>query len=643
MTSTEYIKSLEKKVSEVCQADADTLQESCADCLQLEGLLGRPESSTKSTPIEHDPPSASPSEKGSADDVIEMIVDRDDGSRRSSRLSGTVPEAHPSLDPTQAFGGLSLLKRVHKLCKHVSRQKQDGENYLDEDDLSMGFEVAPPESDGSTSWEAFALLPDRPTIDRAIEILASEACCNMQFLDSATLHAAADEVFAELEDDSTPHARQPLALIYSAMALSRLHHPVEPGDKKLRKSPGVSGIRYFRAARAFLDPANCRSVMSLQTLLCMILYTNGTSMMSTCYSYICMAVAASLQLGIFADLGADNDMPEEERSKRRRTFTVLSIADTYVTTSLGLPRTLRDIDPERSLPTTVPPSDVRDPLFGTYMHAELIQILAMTVESNHPFTQPIESKNGTYGVEYRKIVATEVAIPIFEYVRGFVLTCLPQEKLAAWIGRLQELSLPAALVANGENLRSQLMLRLYYAHVQMVLYRPFLHHALRSPKQMGRTSLKAYACGSDCVKAAMQAVWLLERLEASAMFSSALWFIKLIVSFTAAILSLFVTCNYGAPTVDETADAVRRMRELCARHSRESDALKRCLEFLESIPRQGPHSDYDTKASMWNCFSQSTSSFADVFHEPGSERAEDDDMLQALSLPHLMSFVNCRL
>ncbi|KAK1060962.1 Gypsy retrotransposon integrase-like protein 1 [Friedmanniomyces endolithicus] len=416
MTSTEYIKSLEKKVSEVCHATADTSQESYADGLQLEGLLGRPESSTKSTPVDHDPPSASPSEKGPADDVIEMIVDRDDGSRRSSRLHGTVPEAHPSLDPTQAFGGLSLLKRVHKLCKHVSRQKQDGENQLEDDDLSMGFEVAPPESDGSTSWEAFALLPDRPTIDRAIEILGSEACCNMQFLDGATLRAAADDVFAELEDDSTPHARQPLALIYSAMALSRLHHPVSPADKKLRKTPGVSGIRYFRAARAFLDPANCRSVMSLQTLLCMILYTNGTSMMSTCYSYICMAVAASLQLGIFADLGADNDMPEEERSKRRRIFTVLSIADTYVTTSLGLPRTLRDIDPERSLPTTVPPSDVRDPLFGTYMHAELIQILAVTVESNHPFTQPIESKNGTYGVEYSKIVATEVAMPAYEHV-----------------------------------------------------------------------------------------------------------------------------------------------------------------------------------------------------------------------------------
>ncbi|KAK5703331.1 Gypsy retrotransposon integrase-like protein 1 [Elasticomyces elasticus] len=365
--------------------------------------------------------------------------------------------------------------------------------------------------------------------------------------------------------------------------------------------------------------------------------------MSTSYSYVCMAVAAALQMGLYADLG-EKALGEDEKSKRRRIFAALSIADTYVTTTLGLPRTLRDIDQERSLPCTSRPFDVRDPLFGTYMHAELIQILAITVESNHPFTRPIESKNGTYGVEYRKVTATE-------------------ERLQAWIGRLQQVSLPDDLAANSDNLRSQLMLRLYYAHVQMVLYRPFLHHALRDSQQMGgRTSLKAYAMGSDCVKAAMQAVWLVERLEASSMFNSAHWFVKLIVSFTAAILSLFVTCNYGAPTVDETADAVRRIRELCARHSHENDSLKRCLEFLESIPQQGPHTDLETKASMWNSFTGTTSTFADAFRGPGSERSDDDEMLQALSLfvctlanvtiedlltknirPHLMSFVNCKL
>jgi len=42
------------------------------------------------------------------------------------------------------------------------------------------------------------------------------------------------------------------------------------------------------------------------------------------------------------------------------------------------------------------------------MQAQLTQILATTVEANHPFIRPIEAKNGFYGVESSKIVATEV-------------------------------------------------------------------------------------------------------------------------------------------------------------------------------------------------------------------------------------------
>ena len=82
-------------------------------------------------------------------------------------------------------------------------------------------------------------------------------------------------------------------------------------------------------------------------------------------------------------------------------------------------------------------------------------------------------------------------------------------------------------------------------------------------------------------KAAMQAVWLVERLEASSLFSPALWHVKFTITFTAVCLSLFVTSNVAGPTVDETADAVRRIKEFCKRHAHETDSLRRCLHFLE--------------------------------------------------------------
>ncbi len=125
------------------------------------------------------------------------------------------------------------------------------------------------------------------------------------------------------------------------------------------------------------------------------------------------------------------------------------------------------------------------------------------------------------------------------------------------------------------------MLRLYHAQVQMVLYRPFLHHALGETQRGSSTSLKAYACGSACVKAAMQAVLLVERLETSSLLSTAHWHVTYIITFTAASLCLFVACNRGAPTVAETEDAVRRIKGVCSRNADANASLRRCHQFLE--------------------------------------------------------------
>ncbi|KAK0768373.1 Gypsy retrotransposon integrase-like protein 1 [Friedmanniomyces endolithicus] len=99
---------------------------------------------------------------------------------------------------------------------------------------------------------------------------------------------------------------------------------------------------------------------------------------------------------------------------------------------------------------------------------------------------PIPHKDGFCGIKYSKIVAAE-------------------ERLDEWFKQLQD-NQPSEDAAEDANIiRSQLMLRLFYAQVQMVLYLPFLHYALRHTSNGSRTSLKAYACGSACVKAAMQA------------------------------------------------------------------------------------------------------------------------------------------
>lgn len=113
-----------------------------------------------------------------------------------------------------------------------------------------------------------------------------------------------------------------------------------------------------------------------------------------------------------------------------------------------------------------------------------------------------------------------------------------------------------------------------------MLYRPFLHHAL-SRVQEDKLSLKAYACGSACIKAGMQVVWLVEQMESREVFNPAHWFVTLILAHIAACLVLFVTGASDPPIGDETKDGVQRLKSVCSRHVAHNYSIRQCLKFLE--------------------------------------------------------------
>ena len=231
MTAIEYIQSLEARVEE------------------LEGLLNRDGSQNQegvSTPPT--PPSGQDDQPWSASTL------RPSSPNTVKRHSSSL--AHPSKlstlasdedvigtmvgtgehDPSHtssfrkyrgSFAGLSLLDRVQNLCKHVSATK----NSDVESDFIQTFDFASPEkSDSSIPWDAFVMLPSRSTIDRAIDTVVNQACCNMQFLDRETLEHIAQQVYTETETESLHQSRKPLALLYAVLALSRRFEPVSAAD-----------------------------------------------------------------------------------------------------------------------------------------------------------------------------------------------------------------------------------------------------------------------------------------------------------------------------------------------------------------------------------------------------------------------------
>lgn len=105
--------------------------------------------------------------------------------------------------------------------------------------------------------------------------------------------------------------------------------------------------------------------------------------------------------------------------------------------------------------------------------------------------------------------------------------------------------------------RSSLLLRLAYAHVQIVLYRPFLHLFLER-RSGSRFDLRAFACASACVSACMQVAWVAQRLANHGFIHGSHWFTVHTLFFAVICLLLFVLSNpddLSAPDASFAAQA----------------------------------------------------------------------------------------
>lgn len=104
---------------------------------------------------------------------------------------------------------------------------------------------------------------------------------------------------------------------------------------------------------------------------------------------------ASHQLGLHV---ASPHLAERERVIRHRVYTALKGFDTYVTTSLGLPRNVRTSGPLRET-LDAPYIDCREMLTAADAYAELMKILGAAVEASY-FTGDTSAVHGPHFVRY---------------------------------------------------------------------------------------------------------------------------------------------------------------------------------------------------------------------------------------------------
>ena len=144
----------------------------------------------------------------------------------------------------------------------------------------------------------------------------------------------------------------------------------------------------------------------------MILFLQSSAKLSTCYSYIGIALRSALRLGLHRTVAADFN--PVERELRKRIFWVIRKMDVYVSTMLGLPLMLSDDDIDQEYPLDVDgefitaegilpmPTDYTPLMAGCNAHTRLCNVVLKVVKYIYPVKNQSQSDQ-RYLVSHSKI------------------------------------------------------------------------------------------------------------------------------------------------------------------------------------------------------------------------------------------------
>lgn len=165
-----------------------------------------------------------------------------------------------------------------------------------------------------------------------------------------------------------------------------------------------------------MDITDCRDLTSLQTILVMIFFLQSSAKLSTCYSYIGIAVTSSLRMGLHRSVPVTFNPIEHE--VRKRVFWTIRKLDIYVGALLGLPEILSDDNIDQEMPLEVddefitvdqvlpmPPGRISS-IFAFNAHTRLVYILAKTVRNIYPIKGLAHASNKSaqsYAVHHAQI------------------------------------------------------------------------------------------------------------------------------------------------------------------------------------------------------------------------------------------------
>ncbi|KAH8668316.1 fungal-specific transcription factor domain-containing protein [Xylariales sp. PMI_506] len=409
------------------------------------------------------------------------------------------------------------------------------------------------------------------------------ATCLLRIVHIPTFYTMLDNIYDRPNGGSGKDEDRDLALLYSVMALGCMYNVKESKDtKRLPYEVATErGLKYYTSARTLQhDLTDCRDLTSLQALLFMILFIQSISNLSTCYGFVGIAMRSALRMGLHRNLPHAQDSAIDVET-RRRVFSVCRQLDIYVSAILGFPMLLSDEDIDQPLPSLIDDSFITKdgllptppevtPIFEAFnAHARLMDILSKIIKHVYPL-KGIEQTvaeggqvNPSYMISYVKVKELETALQ--QWNEGLPNTWRPDSE------------------GPEEVIRVRNLLRFAYAHVQMVLYRPFVHAVSPQMTAGKKVDDRSYAFGAAGINVARNIIHIGIEMRKQVSLVGPYWFTLFTEFFAILTLVYYVLENEDKAGTDEImADAIagRDMIKKLAWSSVAADRISNALEAL---------------------------------------------------------------
>lgn len=298
------------------------------------------------------------------------------------------------------------------------------------------------------------------------------------------------------------------------------------------------GYKYFIAARKLIDITNARDINSIQTILMLFIFLQCSARLSTCYAYIGVAMRSALREGLHRCLTADSGFNPIEIEMRKRLFYTIHKLDIYVNAMLGLPRSISPCDFDQTLPIELSDENISEQGYFpenqngvlssagiANQHTKLIMILDTIVRELYP----IKKTNNLISHE----IVTELELKLRNWLDG-----LPQELI------------PGLNDVPKKYETANRLLHLSFLHVQLILYRPFIHYLSRNVVAKNPDSLSIQRARNS-ISVARTAINLAKGMLKKNLLIGSYWYGSYTIFYSVAGLLFYI--HEAQPTDKESA------------------------------------------------------------------------------------------